>query len=101
MLVGFGYAYADQDSMAILLLSKGAYSYFNNSAIDELVPKMRSAMDRKARYKLAHRIQKIVHEECPMVFLFNLVNVYGVSKQVQGFQVRSDDYLDLHKVSLK
>ena len=100
MLIGFGYAYADQDSMANFFLKKAAYCHYNNPDLENLIPEMRSTLDRTARYATAHKIQKIIHQECPMLFLYNLKNVYGVSTRVRGFKARSDDNLDLTDVTL-
>ena len=100
-LIGFGYAYADQDSMVNFLLSNATYSYFTYPGMDEMVAKMRSELNREKRYQTAHEIQRITHEKCPMLFLFNLVNVYGVSDKVAGFKARSDDFFDLNQVTVR
>ena len=99
-LIGHALMFWDQDSLVAFVSSKASYCHYHNPEIEKLIPEMRSIMDQNARYEVAHKIQRIIHDECPMIFLYNLENVYGVSKKVSGFKARPDDHMDLWNVSL-
>lgn len=57
---------------------------YSNSHVDVLLTEARSTFDRKKRRELYSRIQKIIADDAPYVFLWNQETVMGVSKRVKG-----------------
>ena len=100
-LIGHALMLWDQGLLVSFVNPKASYCHYHNAQIEKLIHKMRSIMDQKKRYEVAHKIQWMIHDEAPMIFLYNLENVYGVSKKVDGFKARADDHMDLWKVTLK
>jgi len=100
-IIGHALMLWDQGLLVSFVNPPASYCHYQNPEIEKLIHKMRSIMDQKERYEVAHKIQWMIHDEAPMIFLYNLENVYGVSKKVEGFKVRADDHMDLWKVSLK
>lgn len=99
-VIGHGFDMWDQDAMASFVYSGSTYSHYRNPELEEQVLKMRETMDPDARYKLAHQIQRAIHDEAVHLFLYNQEATYGLSKKVQGFVGRPDEMMDLWTVSL-
>jgi len=56
-------------------------------------------MDEKKRLDLYKEIQREIFEDAPLVFLYQQIDHYGVSKKINGFQVRGDEQFVLYNVS--
>jgi peptide/nickel transport system substrate-binding protein len=75
--------------------------FYPNEDINTMVREAKVTMDTKKRYEMASKIQKIVHEDAPYLFLFDSTVSFAVSNKVQGFVARADEYMDLWEVSLR
>jgi len=53
----------------------------------------------KKRFEVYKDIQREIFEEAPLLYLYQQIDHYGVSKKVTGFQVRGDEWIHLHQVS--
>lgn len=77
-----------------LLLSGYPYSRFSDDALAEKIHAARSMVDAEARAELYHEIQADMFELAPMVFLFQLNEIYGVSKRID-WEPRADERIYL------
>ena len=68
--------------------------------IDDDITRARSIVDDKQREQVYHHIQARLFEEAPYIFGFDQFASYGVSKRLQGFTPRADEYILLHNASL-
>ncbi|MGH2549965.1 MAG: ABC transporter substrate-binding protein, partial [Thermomicrobiales bacterium] len=60
-------------------------SYFVNDELEELIAVGRSSLDETAVHDAYMRAQEIVMEQAPIVPVCHRLQVYGLSKRVQGF----------------
>ncbi len=74
-------------------------SYYSTPELLEKINKARTMMDEKKRLDLYKEIQKDIYEEAPLVFLYQQIDHYGVSKSLKGFHVRGDELFSLYGVS--
>ena len=73
--------------------------YYNSPETDELIVKGAAALDREERKTVYHELAAKLHEEAPVVFLWELNDVYGINKRVQ-WQPRSDERIWLYDASI-
>ena len=78
-----------------------AYSLYATPEIENLLSEARYELDENVREDLYRKISRIIYEEAPLVFLYQPIDHYGVSKKVKGFQPCPNDTFYLHKVSLE
>ncbi len=98
--IGWSLAQADADStFTPFFTSKSAFSYYSTPEIEQEIMTARVTMDENKRKQLYKDLQKQIYEEAPVVFLYQQVDHYGVSKKVKGFEARGDEFILLDKVS--
>jgi len=73
--------------------------YYNSPGTDELIVRGAAAPDREERKTIYHELAATLHEEAPVVFLWELNDVYGINKRVQ-WQPRSDERIWLYDASI-
>lgn len=94
------------DPVGILLpkLSKdgrGNYSGYSNIQVDELFSKAESTLDQESRKNLYRDIQRIIHDDAPMIFGYSAEEFYAVRSRVRGFRPTMTGMLDLNDVSIE
>lgn len=57
---------------------------FKNEELDKLLEEGRTEMDQEKRKEIYNKVQQIVNDELPYVFLYSKNNVSAMSKKVQG-----------------
>ena len=98
--IGWGNTLHDADgNFQPFFTADSVFSYYSTPALTDKINKARSTMDEKKRLELYKEMQKEIYEEAPLVFLYQQIDHYGVSKKIQGFQVRGDEQFVLYKVS--
>ncbi|MBI4619454.1 MAG: hypothetical protein HY739_04745 [Desulfobacterales bacterium] len=85
--------------MTLHLDPKHPISKFHNDQISELLYKSYETMDTQRRLAILQKIQEIVYEEAPLVFLYQNITLYGVRANVKGFEPYADAMLRLYNVS--
>jgi peptide/nickel transport system substrate-binding protein len=75
----------DGVSFMEFLYSTSDRSYFRNAEFDRLTEVAQRTMDPRARQQALHKLQRIVRDEAPYIFLYQLPDIYGVSSTVTGF----------------
>ncbi len=62
-------------------------SQFENEKVDKYLEQARNNVDINFRKEKYIKIQKIIIDEIPAIFLYNPIYIYGVSKDVKGIQI--------------
>ncbi|MFM2136113.1 MAG: hypothetical protein RL021_1513 [Bacteroidota bacterium] len=57
------------------------YTGFGNQSTDLLIDSINAASLLERRIKMSHRMQRIIHEDCPYVFLYNSVRRNIISRR--------------------
>ena len=80
--------------MYSLFNSKSRDYYYKNEAVDALLDKGRTIMDRAARAKVYAEIDDMLYKDCPWAFLYVVPEVFAVANGVD-YQGRRDGFLDM------
>jgi peptide/nickel transport system substrate-binding protein len=98
--IGWGNTLHDADgNFQPYFIPESAFSYYSTPQLAEKINKARTTMDEKKRLDFYKEIQREIFEDAPLVFLYQQIDHYGVSKKISGFQVRGDELFVLDKVS--
>ena len=73
------------------------WSFYGNPEIDKLVLSAASETDTKKRESIFHKANKILHKECPMIYLYVQPNAYGVSSEC-SWEARPDEMIPAHNI---
>ncbi|HEX7002384.1 MAG TPA: ABC transporter substrate-binding protein [Trueperaceae bacterium] len=91
----------DADAWIGAMLGTGAaYSVYSNPELDELVAEGARTVDRDARLAIYHQAAELIHEQAPFIFLYQQVDVYGVSPRVEGWVPSPDESIYLWGVTV-
>lgn len=96
----------DPDTLPFLTLRTGAFpdkggfnsGYYSNPKVDELLEKARQETDQAERAKLYKKMQKIVQEDAPWVFIANWKQNAVTKASVENFKLQPSFFLMLQKV---
>jgi len=80
--------------MYSLFNSKARDYYYKNEAVDALLDKGRTIMDRAARAKVYAEIDDMLYKDCPWAYLYVVPEVFAVANDVE-YQGRRDGFLDM------
>ena len=80
--------------MYSLFHSKSRDYYYKNTAVDELLDKGRTIMDRAERAKVYAQIDEMLYQDAPWAFLYVVPEVFGVANDVD-YQGRRDGFLNM------
>jgi len=80
--------------MYALFHSESRDYYSRYPEVDELLDKGRTILDREERAKVYHKIDRILYEEAPWIFMYVVPEVFGVSNDVH-YKGRRDGFLDM------
>lgn len=61
--------------------------YYQNAELDEILVEARRSTDQEERAELYRRVQEIVHEEAPWLFVANWVQNAVTSDRVDGLRL--------------
>ncbi len=77
------------------------FTGYSNPALDKLLDSARVATSTAQRKSLYARINKLVVDDAPYVYLYNPYNVNAYAKDVNGYQARPDQAINFTKTWLK
>jgi len=80
--------------MYSLFNSKSRDYYYKNPAVDELLDKGRTIMDRTERAKVYAQIDEMLYRDAPWAYLYVVPEVFGVANDVD-YQGRRDGFLNM------
>ncbi len=79
---------------------RGNYTGYSNKVLDLLFSLSTITLDSQERLHCFIEGQKIVYEECPMVWGYVTQEIYGKAKRVQNWSPSPDGRINLHDVSV-
>jgi peptide/nickel transport system substrate-binding protein len=97
----------DPDTLPFLALRSDALpeeggfnsGYYQNTELDEILEEARRSTDQEERAELYRRVQEIVHEEAPWLFVANWVQNAVTSDRVENFRLEPSFFLLLKDVT--
>jgi peptide/nickel transport system substrate-binding protein len=97
----------DPDTLPYLALRTGAWpdkggfnsGYYSNPEVDKLLEEARTSTDQAKRAELYKKMQDIVHDDAPWLFVANWKQNAVASTRVKGFKLQPSFLLELGKVS--
>jgi peptide/nickel transport system substrate-binding protein len=66
------------------------YTRWENEEYVDLYAQLRETLDTDERTDLMYRLQEIIHEECPWVFVWKQTDFYGVAQNLE-WEARADE----------
>ena len=100
-LQGWGPATLDADDLySTNIYSKAPFSHVHDERLDRLIEEGRSTLDKDKRLRIYREIAALHREEATHLFLWQSVNIYGVSKRLT-WTPRPDEYLKIYDAALK
>jgi peptide/nickel transport system substrate-binding protein len=91
----------DPDFQESVYRSTWRYSFVDNKEIDALIDAGAREMDREKRGEIYRQLMRLMHEEVPLVFLYQAIDLYAVNRRVENFLPRGDQRFMLYGVSVK
>ncbi|MCO5219131.1 MAG: ABC transporter substrate-binding protein [Thermomicrobiales bacterium] len=73
--------------------SGGFLSRYANADVDEFLSSASTEMDEVARAETYRQVANLLHDDAAAVFLWNLVNVSGVSEKAAAWSPRADQWV--------
>ncbi len=91
----------DPNNVELFITCKGLLSRYCNPRVDELWTQQKTIYGQAQRGKLIGELAKVLHEDAAQVYLYPVVEFYGVSKKVKGLQLAKDGQLRVYGVTLQ
>lgn len=85
--------FPDADPMLGIQIAGNPYSYYANPEFDRIIKQARTTSNQQSRIALYKQATEILRDDPPGIFLHQQVDIYGVSKRVQGWKPRPDERL--------
>jgi peptide/nickel transport system substrate-binding protein len=63
------------------------WTYYKNPTVDKLAAQAAAVTDHAQRQKIYDQINRIHHDDAPMLFLYNTPSLSATSAKLQGFKV--------------
>jgi len=90
----------DPDFQVSQYRSTWRYSYVKNEKMDALIDAGARELDAAKRAATYQELMALMHDEAPVVWLYQGVDSHGLSKRVRGFVPSGDSRIHLQTVSL-
>jgi len=87
----------DELQVAVLTGTKG-FSWYSNEEVDALIAEAASTTDEEAHADVLRRIEQIIYDDPPFIFLFAYQDSYGVANRLE-WEPRSDELIYMYEVS--
>jgi peptide/nickel transport system substrate-binding protein len=105
IFASWGNAWMDADfTYNPLFRSEGRYTTkwtgYKNPELDALLDEARHTLDTTKRNELFSRVQRLMQDDCPAVFMHALEDIYGVANRIE-WKPRSDEMVRHYEMSLK
>lgn len=75
-------------------------SYLNNPALDEKIDLLLGEFNEEKRNELGIEVQRMVHEEAPLMVIGYTNHLIGMKKTVEGFEFTPTQRYELEKVTI-
>jgi len=83
----------------LTITSPSNFYRFESAEYESLWTELQSSLDAERRLEIGYRMQEIIHDEAPWIFLHIQPDTYGISERVD-WQPRPDEVIHLWDVSL-
>lgn len=80
---------------------RGNFSGYANPDVDELIRLTKSTFDPEERVAAFKKIQEIIYEDAPEVFLYVPQELYGISNRLENWIPSPDSRINLHRAVKK
>lgn len=87
----------DELQVAVLSGTEG-FSWYSNPEVDELIAEAARTTEPEAHADVLQRIERMIYDDPPFIFLFAYKDSYGVSNELD-WQPRSDELINMYEVS--
>ncbi|MGW4799931.1 ABC transporter substrate-binding protein [Nonomuraea sp. NPDC004297] len=100
-VLSLGNSVWDAEYYLTTYLSSLGRGYFSTPETDAEIKAQRAETDPEARTERLRKITKeLVEQQAPWIFLWDMVDLHGVSASVQGFKVGLDQRIDEKTISV-
>ena len=89
-VIGYAGHTVEADGMYTFLSTESPYSYYSNKEVDKLLVEGRTTLDQNKRLEIYKKVSEIMHEDAPIGFLWQQVNIHGVNKKFDWWKPRAD-----------
>lgn len=79
--------------LSLVYASEGFLSRYGNSEVDRLVERGASVNDQKNRDATYQELGRVLHDDAPAIFLWNMISAYGVAEDASSWRPRGDEYV--------
>ena len=79
---------------------RGNTAGYANPEVDKLLDSAETEMERNKRKTDYFRVQELVHNDAPWIFLWLPQDIYGVSRRVHNWQPQADSRINLHRATV-
>lgn len=79
--------------LSLVFASEGFLSRYKNSDVDALIQRGANEFDPGNRSLTYQELGRVLHDDAPAIFLWNMTSAYGVAKDVSNWQPRGDEYV--------
>ncbi|MGQ0549306.1 MAG: ABC transporter substrate-binding protein, partial [Armatimonadota bacterium] len=99
-LLGSGAVTGDADyTLGRLYHSRARRTGYANAEVDTLLDQAAATVNERRRCEMYKRVQEILWQEGPVIFLFESLESYAYRARVQGFKLPPSEIFTLHEVS--
>lgn len=91
----------DPDLQMSQYRSDWRYSYVSNPELDKLIDAGAQEVDREKRSDIYRKAGRIMHDEASVLFLYQAIDLYGMTDRVSGFLPRGDQRWTIYGMSMK
>lgn len=94
--------FADADlPLRTFFRSGQTYLFFADEQLEKLIDRAAVELDEKVRLRLYAQLQRELVELAPVIFLYQLEDIYGSRRRVHGFQPKPNEIIDLLPISTR
>jgi peptide/nickel transport system substrate-binding protein len=87
--------------LGAMMTSQGAYSTWSNPTFDKFVKQGGSTLSVKKRKQIYAKAMVYAHNQAPLIYLYQQVDIYGASPKLTGFHASPDEYIGLVGLHVK
>ncbi len=78
--------YEPHSLLSLVFASDGALSRYSNDEVDELIAQAATEADPEARRQTYEHLNEVMHDDAPVIFLWNLTATYAVDGAGESWQ---------------
>lgn len=79
--------------LSLVFASEGFLARYVNSEVDRLIQRGASEVEPERRGATYRELGRVLHDDAPAIFLWNMVAAYGIAADVADWRPRGDEYV--------